>query len=666
MKGINALFGLVGIVGIIVLAIFLSGDSTSGGTNITVNTYVVNGSFANMSTLDDNRTQFNQFNGDNTTQANLITGNNNTLNNKITSNNNTLTNAINLKAGTGDCGTGFVVQNTTTGGVQCVPVSVGASGTYNDTITNATESNDNTTQANAINTKVNITDFISNNNTVYGALGGKTNLSTNTATCGAGTVAQNVTLTNGVVSTQCVTATATGGYNDTTINATQSSDNTTLFDLINTKANYSQYFSNNNTVYASLGLKVNLTASASLKCTSGEYIDNVTTVGGVVTSIVCKNQSSSSDNTTLTDLIGTKANQTEFVNTNTTIYVRINADNTTQANLTDLTNANNTIYADLGKKVNLTASSSVQCSSGEYLGNVTILGGLITVSKCFNQSGSSDNTTLFDLINTKANLTDLTNANNTIYGSLGQKVNQTEYTNNNATIVGLIGTKVNNTGGSYIGNFTLLGLFNITPRVADTNNITFTINDSIFFNRSQSGYLGFRTSSPNSWLEIGGNFTLGGTLFLEGVNVSGRIISNNNTLLGLIGTKVNITDLTSANNTIYGSLGQKVNITDANSNNNTIYASLGQKANLTDLTSNNNTIYASLGQKLNLTGGTLSGALNLSAQSYYYFNRTIYEPSSITGSDNQNCEIHRGIQLNYTRCFNTTGQVVETIGVFPV
>lgn len=30
------------------------------------------------------------------------------------------------------------------------------------------------------------------------------------------------------------------------------------------------------------------------------------------------------------------------------------------------------------------------------------------------------------------------------------------------------------------------------------------------------------------------------------------------------------------------------------------------------------------------------------------------------------CETHRGTQANYSRCFNATGQVTETIGVFPV
>lgn len=39
--------------------------------------------------------------------------------------------------------------------------------------------------------------------------------------------------------------------------------------------------------------------------------------------------------------------------------------------------------------------------------------------------------------------------------------------------------------------------------------------------------------------------------------------------------------------------------------------------------------------------------------------------SNLTFAAANQCETHKGTQANYTRCFNSTGQVTETFGVFP-
>ena len=60
-------------------------------------------------------------------------------------------------------------------------------------------------------------------------------------------------------------------------------------------------------------------------------------------------------------------------------------------------------------------------------------------------------------------------------------------------------------------------------------------------NPASGGYVGIGTTSPASYLHVPGNVTIGGTLFLEGFNVSQRSTSNNNTVYAGLGQKFNLT-----------------------------------------------------------------------------------------------------------------------------
>ena len=77
--------------------------------------------------------------------------------------------------------------------------------------------------------------------------------------------------------------------------------------------------------------------------------------------------------------------------------------------------------------------------------------------------------------------------------------------------------------------------------------------------------------------------------------------NDNTTLSGAIGVRLNISAHTSENTTITAWLGTKSNLTDTTSMNTTLTGWIGTKSNLTDITSMNNTLTAGLGTKVNLT-----------------------------------------------------------------
>src|SRR3989344_3553487 len=382
-------------------------------------------------------------------------------------------------------------------GISCGMITGGDADFCADDTTTGT-SNDNTTQNNLI---------TSNNNTLTNL---KANLTTFNNFTGIWNWFANITADQGNFTRDIFIA-------GVAVYARLNGNNQTLLDLItgnnntlgsriacNNQTLTDRIDGNNNTIYGSLGTKVNLTASSSVQCSSGEYLCNATLLGGLITVSKCFNQTGASDNTTQADAINTKANLTDLTNANNTIYGSLGQ----KVNITDAASNNNTIYGSLGTKVNLTASSSRQCTSGEYIGNVTTLGGIITSVICFNQTAADDNTQN-DLI---------TGNNNTVYASLGQKLNLT--------------------GGKISG---LLEILNVST----LNNISTNISNVLYVN-SSFGWVGINRLNPASALDVGG------TLTVEGINVTGRQISDNTTQGSLI---------TGNNNTLTAGLGTKVNLT---------------------------------------------------------------------------------------------------------
>lgn len=386
---------------------------------------------------------------------------------------------------------------------------------------------------------------------------------------------------------------------------------------------------NNVSQAAADGTKVNLTASASKQCSAGEYIDNVTTIGGVVTEIACKNQTGAADNATQAALIAGN-NQT------LTDSIATKATPSSVNNFTGTWNWFANITADQG---NFTRDV--------FVGAVAVFGRV-----------NSNNQTLLDLIA----------ANN---GTLSTRVGdlETKQTADNSTTSTRIGsldtrqTADNATTGNRVGALE-------TKQAADNTTITNSI-------------AGFATlaaannfTAPWNWFANLTADQLNATrdLFVGGVGVYGRLNSNNQTLADLIGTKLSTSAFSSENTTIqntYATIARLnsenttiqntyVTIARVNSDNTTMLNALNTKWNISNANSDNATLTALLGQKLNLTGGTLSGNLNASSTSQYYGNQTLYIPAS----DGQFCRIFRGTQLNFTECINSTGHMTQRFGVF--
>ena len=160
----------------------------------------------------------------------------------------------------------------------------------------------------------------------------------------------------------------------------------------------------------------------------------------------------------------------------------------------------NVFTATLADKVGIGTSTPV--SKLEISGNASISGTLLVNGVNISGGQAADNVTLgtridannqtlFDKINLRANITDLTNANNTIYASLGQKLNLT--------------------GG------TLSGLLGITGNAANAGNLSLSVNSTLYVNQSTSN-VGIGTTGPSQLLSLNtasGNtpivFTKGGT-----------------------------------------------------------------------------------------------------------------------------------------------------------
>src|SRR3989338_8704839 len=525
-------------------------------------------------------------------------------------------------------------------------------------------SNDNTTQNNLI---------TSNNNTLTNL---KANLTTFNNFTGVWNWFANITADQGNFTRDIFVA-------GVAVYARLNGNNQTLLDLItgnnntlgsriagNNQTLTDRIDGNNNTIYGSLGTKINLTASSSVQCSSGEYLGNATLLGGLITVSKCFNQTGSSDNTTQADAINTKANLTDLTNANNTIYGSLG----TKVNITDAASNNNTIYGSLGTKVNLTASSSRQCTSGEYIGNVTTLGGIITSVICFNQTAADDNTTQAALLGQKLNLTGgtlsglLTIGNISAVNNLSLNVSGALYVNSSSRYVGIgtnsptAGLQINTsnpalrTNGSVfidgnvgIGTTTPTALLTVAAANA-TNNLSLNISGRILFNTRTNVFnvtTGISCGMINGGTDT--DFCVDATAGTsDNTTLTNLITGNNNTLLGLIGTKSNLTDITSMNNTLTAWLGTKANLTDITSMNNTLTAGLGTKANLTDLTNANNTIYGSLGTKANLTdlanaNNTIYGSLGTKANltDLTNANNTIYgslgQKVNLTASSSRQC-----------------------------
>ena len=349
----------------------------------------------------------------------------------------------------------------------------------NTTIQNTyAKANDNTTQKDAINTKVNITDYVnnnntlttligtkmpsndnttltnlitSNNNTLVSLIGTKSNLSTNTAVCAGITLPQNVTITNGVISSACATVSASGdnaGADNKTLTDTITSnnntlnnlkmninDNTTILNSLNTKVNITDFINNNNTLTTLIGTKM-------------PSNDNTT-----LTALITSNNNTifnrhGSDNTTLRDAINIKANQSDLAN-NATIFNRQGSDNTTNA-------------AAIGNKVNL---SSYFVKTFDFFfpqslgGNVTINATQIFL---LSRAGTLKN------LYCRANSTAIRAWNCTVvYNGIEQTLRGTTSTQGEASVKDTVNTVTTTAFGNLtlnlrLGNGTATGL--LTPR----------------------------------------------------------------------------------------------------------------------------------------------------------------------------------------------------------
>src|SRR3989338_5262582 len=473
-------------------------------------------------------------------------------------------------------------------GISCGMITGGDADFCADDTTTGT-SNDNTTQNNLITSNNNTLTNLKANLTTFNNFTGIWNWFAN-ITADQGNFTRDIFIAGVAVyarlngNNQTLLDLITG--NNNTLGSRIAGNNQTLTDRID---------GNNNTIYGSLGTKVNLTASSSVQCSSGEYLGNATLLGGLITVSKCFNQTGASDNTTQADAINTKANLTDLTNANNTIYGSLGQ----KVNITDAASNNNTIYGSLGTKVNLTASSSRQCTSGEYIGNVTTLGGIVTSVICYNQSGADDNTTQAALLGQKLNLTGgtlsglLTIGNISAVNNLSLNVSGALYVNSSSRYVG-IGTNAptsplhilsgNNVaallvekpagGNSDIG-ITIMGDVDDRKSLnlgggAGTDDwsiwadgtvatLFFTnegINGPSRLSITAAGLVGIGIDTPRSLLHVAGNATINGTLFIDGFNVSARIAGNNQTLTDRIDGN---------NNTIYGSLGTKVNLTASSS-----------------------------------------------------------------------------------------------------
>ena len=373
----------------------------------------------------------------------------------------------------------------------------------------------------------------------------------------------------------------------------QSSDNTTLDARITTAE------SNNQTLFDKINLKINL-SNTSASCSSTDKVTNVTIDNGKV-SILCGSDQggSSSDNTTLTNLISAnnqtlanlKANLTTFNNfTSPWIwFANITAD---QVNVTSglflgdvnyitRINSNNQTIAD-----NLTsAGGRIGSLETKQLSDNITLGGKISTLQ-------SDNTTQNNWINgidsrQSADNTTLSGRIDSISGGTNDNTTQSSIiTGNNNTLTAALGQKLNITGG------TLSSLLSISA--ADSaNNLSLSVNGTLHVNGS--GRVGINTTNPSSTFFVQGSF-----------NVSAGISC------GMItgGTDGDFC----ADST--GAGGAEDNTTQENK-----------------ITGNNNTLLAVSGQKLNLTGGTLSSLftiansslannLSLNASGLLYVNKT--------------------------------------------
>ncbi|MBI4173566.1 MAG: hypothetical protein HY519_02490, partial [Candidatus Aenigmarchaeota archaeon] len=353
-------------------------------------------------------------------------------------------------------------------------------------------------------------------------------------------------------------------------NATGSvSDNTTQSNLIT---------GNNNTLYALLGQRLNLT-------------------GGILSGLL--------------SILGINTANNLSLNVNNTLYVNASLDRVGIGT------------SSPSSKLDVSGTLTVEGINvtGRQISDNTTLGNKITTLQ-------SDNTTQTALLGQKLNLTGGRLQGDLIINATGNANGTNSYNSSDLT---LQGSGVNYTNTSLNPNVTLR---NIVTNAGSANRLGIFVNESERVSIDSAGQVGIGTTSPSSKLDVSG------TLTVEGVNVTGRQASDNTTIAGnLTTTNARVGNLetkeasdnttqanliTGNNNTLLANLGQKLNLTGGTLS--SLLSILGASlANNLSLNANN-TLYvnasldrvgigtSSPGSKLEVVGtANITGGLNVSA-----------------------------------------------------
>ena len=286
---------------------------------------------------------------------------------------------------------------------------------------------------------------------------------------------------------------------------------------------------------------------------------------------------------------------------NTTISGRITSENTTiAANLTTLANrisaqeSNNNTQSDaLNLKPNLTTANNFTSGEWHYFGNLSARGQLnassINISSgisCGMITGGSDGDYCADST-----------------GAGGTEDNTTQdnkITGNNNTLFAVSGQKLNLTGG------TLSSLFTIANSSL-ANNLSLNVSGALYVNQSGDiRYVGIFNPAPKTFLDVFGNATIAGTLFLDGFNLSARLSGNNQTLSDRI---------TSENTTIAANLtavgGRIGSLESRQSSDNTTLTNAAVSTSATNnFTASWNWFANITADMINATSGFFSGGIN--------------------------------------------------------